>query len=409
MEDQAVLRLIGQYLTEHKYTVTLSALEKESGRKYTGGSTETKGELQTILNEYDARVKQKREIESCVEFLFSQGEGEYANELWCSFNDLTGGLNVLVVRLIENGVVAFGSPKSQLGTIELPLPLDPDCPPITPIPNILTASGNPKGAILALDFHPTQRNLLVCGTMDRLAHIVDIDNLDEPVLQSFENHTKYVVRALWSPSGKYFITGSYDHTVCVYSKKADSSSEYELTQRVEISGAVESLTFAKGEDVFVVGARNNNHLLCFDLTSGKATKTRSINMNAFGDDFVSFVAMHTSFSPDGMYILVSTDKDRLIIYSWESGKQIANFYGAMNDEYSQPRHCWDPSGRYIYGTSQDKSIVVWEIKSQSIVTRLIGHTGVVRDVQFCSELNILISCGFDGSIRMWRNTSSDSD
>lgn len=28
-------------------------------------------------------------------------------------------------------------------------------------------------------------------------------------------------------------------------------------------------------------------------------------------------------------------------------------------------------------TSQDKSIVVWEIKSQSIVTRLIGHTGVV--------------------------------
>ena len=29
MEDQAVLRLIGQYLTEHKYTVTLSALEKE--------------------------------------------------------------------------------------------------------------------------------------------------------------------------------------------------------------------------------------------------------------------------------------------------------------------------------------------------------------------------------------------
>ncbi len=31
--------------------------------------------------------------------------------------------------------------------------------------------------------------------------------------------------------------------------------------------------------------------------------------------------------------------------------QIANFYGAMNDEFSQPRHCWDPSGRYIYGVS----------------------------------------------------------
>jgi len=29
--------------------------------------------------------------------------------------------------------------------------------------------------------------------------------------------------------------------------------------------------------------------------------------------------------------------------------QITNFYGATNDEYSQPRHCWDPSGKYIYG------------------------------------------------------------
>ena len=31
-----------------------------------------------------------------------------------------------------------------------------------------------------------------------------------------------------------------------------------------------------------------------------------INLNAFGDDYVSFVAMHISFSPDGKYILVST-------------------------------------------------------------------------------------------------------
>lgn len=31
-----------------------------------------------------------------------------------------------------------------------------------------------------------------------------------------------------------------------------------------------------------------------------------INVNAFGDDYVSFVPMHLSFSPDGRCILVST-------------------------------------------------------------------------------------------------------
>ena len=34
--------------------------------------------------------------------------------------------------------------------------------------------------------------------------------------------------------------------------------------------------------------------------------------------------------------------------------QITNLYGATNDEYSQPRHCWDPSGKYIYGASIDR-------------------------------------------------------
>lgn len=37
-----------------------------------------------------------------------------------------------------------------------------------------------------------------------------------------------------------------------------------------------------------------------------STQSHVINLNAFGDDYVSFVAMHISFSPDGRYILVST-------------------------------------------------------------------------------------------------------
>ena len=35
-------------------------------------------------------------------------------------------------------------------------------------------------------------------------------------------------------------------------------------------------------------------------------QTREINVNAFGDDYVSFVPMYLSFSPDGKRILMST-------------------------------------------------------------------------------------------------------
>lgn len=42
-------------------------------------------------------------------------------------------------------------------------------------------------------------------------------------------------------------------------------------------------------------------------------------MNAFGDDYVSFVPMHLSFSPDGRFILISTGKScHTCIFFWNS-------------------------------------------------------------------------------------------
>ena len=49
-----------------------------------------------------------------------------------------------------------------------------------------------------------------------------------------------------------------------------------------------------------------NILASFMLMVVSSTQSHVINLNAFGDDYVSFVAMHISFSPDGKYILVST-------------------------------------------------------------------------------------------------------
>ena len=78
----------------------------------------------------------------------------------------------------------------------------------------------------------------------------------------------------------------------------------------------------------------------------KPFQTRTINLNEFGDDYVSFAPLHLSFSPDGLYFLVSTgelvvaripfalctsivevfpaDRDRLIMYSWKTGTLVSN-------------------------------------------------------------------------------------
>ena len=98
--------------------------------------------------------------------------------------------------------------------------------------------------------------------------------------------------------------------------------------------------------VLIVGVRDDYQLHVIEIvtppTEGSTGVVeffrRKINMNANGDDFVSFTAMETSVSPNGRYVLVSTDKNRLILFHLASGSQVRNFYGAENDSFSQPRY-----------------------------------------------------------------------
>ena len=80
-----------------------------------------------------------------------------------------------------------------------------------------------------------------------------------------------------------------------------------------------------------------------------------INMNANGDSVVSFVPMDlTILDATGKYVLVTTDKDRCILFPIERSEQVRNFYGLKNDIFSNPRSVFSLCGKYVYSTSQTR-------------------------------------------------------
>ena len=69
--------------------------------------------------------------------------------------------------------------------------------------------------------HDCRSSLLLCGDMSGAATVsrVSLDSSahDEAhPIAAFSDHTKYVVRAKWSPNGQAFATASYDKSVCLY-------------------------------------------------------------------------------------------------------------------------------------------------------------------------------------------------
>ncbi|KAF9905944.1 hypothetical protein EC991_001185 [Linnemannia zychae] len=273
------------------------------------------------------------------------------------------------------------------------------------------------GVVLDIDFHPRHPELMLTSAMDKSTVLTNTITGEEH--QKFKDHTKFVVRAKFAMDGAAIITGAHDKTVNIYKVKEDQDHStdglptYVLDKTLIFKGAVEGMCVLppskNRSPTVVIGTRDDNYLHYVDLTNYNIVK---YNMNVNKDDWVSFTPMEISVSPhnEGGYLLVSTDSPagRQILFRTDSALQLFNYYGVPTDGFSTPRHVWDRSGKYFYVTGNDHKIHCFSVGTQQIVGTLDGHTSVVRGLYMDHARNMLVSCGFDRTVRTWVNPATSS-
>eukprot|EP00123_Amoebidium_parasiticum_P003415 comp14708_c0_seq1/m.11095 comp14708_c0_seq1/g.11095 ORF comp14708_c0_seq1/g.11095 comp14708_c0_seq1/m.11095 type:complete len:392 (-) comp14708_c0_seq1:370-1545(-) len=391
MDPVKKTRLVLGYLYEKGYTQALDALQKESGEEFDPDLYVHGGELESIL---DASVTQAAGTQPKQVDLADLAEGPenvYAKELVGTIKNHHNG-NILAVQLREDGLLVTASADRTMRVGRV-VNLDSGHVAVEGT-QILT---HHSGGVLDLDFHPKIRSLLAAASMDRSGSLIDLTT-NEPI-QVF-NHLKYVNRVGFSRDGQYIVFGSYDKTATIH-RKLEGKNEYELAKRLSLAGAVESLAFSHDGKELVLGVRDDNYLHFIDLTTPEL-KESTLNLNELGDDWVSFSPLDITYSPNDKYLLICTDKDRIILYSRQDGKQICSFYGLAVGELAQPRALFHPSGRYIYATAQHGHIFVWDVLTQCIVATLKGHTDTVRNLWYDTKQDVLVSVGFDQTVRFWK-------
>jgi COMPASS component SWD3 len=294
-----------------------------------------------------------------------------------------------------------------------------------------------RSPILVINVHPQDPMLILTASMDG-SHALSRVQMKEDggalleCLQAWQDHRKYIVRAQFSPDGHWMATASYDKTLRVYvdveytqqqlgmSLPAghNGSDRYRLAFSQTYQGTVEGLCFMNAQPLsVVVSVRDDNYLHYYHLPSFEEHK---YNMNASGDDVVSFTAMHLSPSPcpiDGQsYVLVATDQEngRSILFRAHSDRQVRQFYGVQIDGYSQPRHCWLPDASHFFATSDaDHAVWVYRLSDGKCVRKLggvdveqdysgQGHRGIVRDMIFDQHIGTLVTASYDQTVALWR-------
>lgn len=351
------------WLSEQNYLKTLDSLLEEGA---------------DLLSEFDTEED---------DALPRIGDGVYANSLLKSFDTLHDK-NILSARFHHGEDINYIMTTSSDKTLKV----------------FDWETGDVKinfhhSIIISTDWHPHISNRVAVGTMD--SHVLvlefDFENNKTNVLYDIKSHGRHVIRVRWHPTGNLLASASNDHKVITYKQNEEKS--YEQVQEFTFDSAIEAMTFTNSGEQLIVASRDSSYLHYINIDSSEIVAHNLCN-NAFSDN-PGFSVLDLNVSHDDKYVLAATDKDSVITFVTGTPIQARSFYGMKNDKWSQPKVDWSSTLNYIYTTSQDNKVYVYDMSNEKNVFQLEGHTGIVRDIHRHPTKEILLTCSYDKTIKLW--------
>jgi len=106
------------------------------------------------------------------------------------------------------------------------------------------------------------------------------------------------------------------------------------------------------------------------------------------------------FSSDGKTLAVGLITGEIQLWDWENGTQNTLLTGELHHTGKITRLLFS-QGPYLYSSSADRHVIVWDWKSGKGVRDIPAHSLPVNDIAVTSDGKILVSCSDDQLIRVW--------
>jgi len=249
-------------------------------------------------------------------------------------------------------------------------------------------------------------------------------------LPYFADHSDDVSCVVFSPDGKYVLTGSWDNTVIIH--RNDSIAET-LQVLDGFRGAVKTMAFSRDGYRLIIGGQDGRlNFYDFDDSNYEiATKDTAFFLEntqinkliygpgmrtvfSAGDDghFITFDLVKEKMMPikgtksitaaavaiDRMSYFIAVQGSPVINQFDIFGKLINTFVGHGNDLTDL---LVTVDRKYLISSSKDKTIRVWEIANAREESLFMEHTWAVTDIDMDPFGQYLVSSSLDGTVNLY--------
>ncbi|CAL8083240.1 unnamed protein product [Calicophoron daubneyi] len=267
--------------------------------------------------------------------------------------------------------------------------------------------------VVCLQFNPIS-TILATGSMDTLAKLWDVETGVE--LASLNGHTAEVIALQFSQgglnptaegsegdsagyqetvcgagAGRLMLTGSFDHTVCLWDVRSGDRTHHLIGHAAEVAAAAFSYdaslvaTASMDKTVRVWDTRTGRQL---HVLSGHQDEVLDVTFDASGRRLASASADSTSWIWD----VKASGPNKAF-------RTIAHLVG-HGGEVS--KICFNSRGTMLLTASADKTARLWDTETGQLKDVLTGHTDEVFSCAFNYEGDTIITGSKDNTCRVWR-------
>lgn len=205
------------------------------------------------------------------------------------------------------------------------------------------------------------------------------------IVQRFAGHTGRVRSAVFSPDGKWIVSGSEDMTIIVW----DAQTGQVLHTLAEYQDYVISLAFnPAGTRLISSSEVYDSRLIVWDTATWQPLRTIQGGQ---------IVYMTLGFSPDGSQFAAGLINGNVMIWNAETGEQVQLMQG-----HTAPLEdvVFSPDGKALASASDDGTIRLWDVATGQEL-RQLDNGQPVYSLAYSANGQAILSASADSTVRLW--------